>query len=1800
MADTAYEEWLKNNGLGNSSINTQQDEPIGSPDIPEPAPTFDLNPEVIEAKRLLDAELNKQESVSSTVGKVATRVGVEITSGMTMQHIFSRSLPYIKSTLQATRAGSLLGFAGPQAAEPLSTAAGVGLFAASEFGLWALANYFGQETGKALGLQSEISGAELISSGVFGMGFVTRGADKLLRLNITSNAANGGSMLVNGTKTFVSGAVIGVAESALRQEIEKRINDKDRDEWDYLFSGLFGGGANVGLNALANAFKGSRWGRNELKEIVKESTSSIDVNVQNYQKRINQLEKFEAKSNRVKAQQAKEIKKLKEQIKEAELAKEIMQETSVKFEEADKVQTEIEETPGELSPVEPEVEKLNEEIKQVTEDLKADKEVIQEVTATPEQPVVEEIPKPKEEATVVEEQPVVGRDRFVDDERENLLDQLREQYETQKIGETLNNPNLEKGVNLLNTKTKTELEINLNKLSEEFNKKGSVEDLTTVEKTLNEVRFLQSLNELKHPLDTEWGRRGQAKSKLADSYVYEAELSDTSIKERQTLSMLEDSLLTHLESPAEDDVFSKLYEDYLDIRPQQRDKADKIRKQYKRKKEQQEKLDAEKDDPDAILKAIQKRKDNLTDRLNTLRERFGDLSKLKGESKKNVDEDPEILELQEQIKFYQLAERDAVELQKGLAEEARLSELQTAPIGEQRAEVEPRIEAPKRPESAASLQKQKNAQLRKIIKDRIDEIDKAALELDPDFQAARAEEQLNNKLKNLQERLDELRTRFGEDVVIKEGKPVKEKHPLVKDYEDRIKFYEQARNEVVQIKKKEAERAEWIRKQTAPLGEQRAAVTPKPTGPKKADGTLEKLNKDIAFLKQNVRNRVREIDRARKALDPEEQAKRLLKQQEAKLVRLEKELKLQREFFLELDKLESQVTKKRKKVEDTDAIKEKKAQIKFYKDSINDTKKLIEVEKDIARLADIEGRAIVGEIREAVKGKPKLPEKPSKLKALQKKRADLKRAMRQHVADIDRAHERLLQQERDANIFKFYEDWFYSATQRDLKGTAVKLGSSILDQRRLSLINQLPSVLAGVPGGIIEWGKLLTFRPLTTLFYESVKNKSLSTGFELARLEYVAGYKVFSELNSLKKALGRTFKEGISATDSKRNRYMDESTGYTSQGGVSNIVKKAKIKAEKKRQADLELQNMLERYITKGSFLHLVNLALRVNSLGARGIATADEFIRRPYLQYRLMSSALKSAHLDYKKGLIKKKDIEKHAEKLYESKFTQDDGLPVLNEQSKIDEEVRQANDVFYFASDRDAVKTTYDRMVDGVVRRMNVWSYSEDNVLTWAFRYFVPFLSMAARGTYRMTKLAAFPLLPTRMLAFNPYTRKIKEAQKLIDSNLDYLKTKDIDEDIRAKTIQNINDKIKEVETIKQRRHVYNQELLADTFLGLALASTTSAMALKGLATGSLSWMTPEQREDLGIKPYRVMGIDYSGWAGPAGPISAYVDFAQFMGLKIAQSFTGQKILNEDQDAFSVLKNSLVSILKEQPLTSGIKSVEELSTAKGDQLKDVVSKLIGSTTLTPAQVRKMVQRWEAGDKIADMRGGSWSERIMWYAFGVGPMNFKTNDFGDDEVSQNTWGTAITRMVPRPETMVTEDMPEDLRAVIASDFNLKQLPKRPSTLMPGIKMLEWTDDDHLHLEYAFAKRLRNYRNSEGLTIKDAVLQLIREDEDWEEDYSTEIRNPLDETDIKNVGLDRMSRLMSQFYKEVKEDILEDESFLRSFRNKDEVNLYDAVQFERGEAEVLPQKPLSPIEALRFIPGRGEDIGFDIMEIIKQ
>lgn len=1831
MSEKAYDDWLKANGFSLDEDIAQPVEPLPTTTYSAPETQAELDPEIEESKRILEEELSKQDTVSNTILDVAKRTGIEIGSGMTMQHILSRSLPYIKTTLQTTRAASLAGFAGPQALEPVSTGIGLAAFALSEFGIWALANYFGQRSMGDVNGDGEvdfgdISGAELVSSGVFGMGFITKGAEGLLRLNIASNASwKGGNVLINGTKTAVSGAVIGVAESALRQEIEARINDKERDEWDYLFSGVFGAAANVGLNSIANALKGSRWGRSQLKDIVDSSVARLEKENESLKQQIKDLEKFPAKSNRVIAQQQKKIADLEQQIENNSQAIEINKEIAKKAGDADTIQTEIEEGEPQVVDIEPEIQKADEEIKEVLEDLKketepeaelVDEPVVEEPTPVAEEPTVEaeEVAQPpakevpEEKDVVLEEAP--KRQRHVDDEREDLLDQLTQQFQSLGAGETLKRPLLEKAINALNVKTTGLLQQKIEKLSDLFVKGDADVDLDTVQEALNEVRFLQGLNELKHPLDTEWGRAGQAKSRKADTYKYEAELSETSIKERQRLSMLEDALVQQLEGPMDDDIFNDLFQGYLEIRPSNKGRAAQRRKAFQKKRDEAEKFDADNDAPDKILKAIRRKKDRLTNRLNSLRNSFGNLDEARGHSQDNTVYDSEINELEEKIKFYELAERDAIELEKGLAEEARLAELQTAPLGEQRAEITPKPTGPKRPESTAAQQKKKNAMLRQMIKDRISEIDKAALELDPDFQAAKAEKQLNNKINILQQRLDELRAEFGDDVELDaEGKPVKPKHPKIKDYEDRIRYYQQARDEIIQIKKKEAERDEWIRLQTAPLGEQREAVTPKPTGPKKPEGYLEKLNKDIAFLKSNARNRVKEIDKARKDLDPEEQARRLLKQQEAQLNRLENELEQQRELYLQFENIEAQVSKKKKRdPKRTQAIKDKEDQIKFYKDAIAQTRKLLQLEKEIAKLSDVAGRAVVGEMRAAVTPTPKGPVKITALQRKMAERSAIKAYIRKAVADIDKARAKQIKEDRDLQIFDFYVEWFMSHNQRNKLSKIGRVADAALEARRMLLLDQLPSVLAGIPGGAIEWVKLLALKPFSNFIYNMFRYRSLSTAKELMSIDFITGIKFLSELNTLGKAIKSTFKEGISATDAQRGRIGEDFIKTQGTGNVPTIVQKAKIKAQKKARADAMLEEQLKT-IMKGNLMHLGHLTVRGASLGVRGIGAMDELLRRPYIQYRLMNSALKSAHLDYKNGKIKKSEVDEHAKKLYDSFWTQDGGIPVLNEIGKINEEVRQANDVFYFSSDTDDLGTTYTRFVDIMTSEINKVLNNYSNPITWGIKFFVPFVSMTTRSAYRMTKLGpGLPFIPVRMAFFNPYTDKLNIIQKDIRAHRDALTSKVLDEDTRAKTLQLMNDKISEAEIIKERRHVYNQELLADTFLGLAITGVIVSKVMDGEGTGSLAWMNTDQREKQGMKPFRIgggeeeegSGVDYSSWAGPAGTLAFYADIAQWSVLKATQSATKQQILTEDQDLITVIKSSMLSVLKEQPFTSGIKSVEELATAKGDQLIDVLAKQAASLGMMPAQARKIIQRIWAGEKAVDLRGGTFAERVMWNWIGTGPNNFKSNIFGDFETSQATWGSAITRMLPKPATVVTEDIPADLRKVIASDGLTKQLPNRlPATITSNVTMVDWRNDDGLHLETVFAERLKNYTDRDtGVTIKEAVLYLIRDDENWEEDYSKQVYDDNTMT-YTNAGLNRLSKLINDYYRNVKLEILEDEGLLQTFVNKDDENLLDAVNREK-QIQFLEQKPISPVEALRIVPGRGELLDLDLMDLLKE
>ena len=253
--------------------------------------SFVPTPELEEAKIAFETT---EESTTEEIGKrlnwmmdhkeaLAYKTGTEVVGGMGLQYLLAKNAPKIKTALQATRAYSMLGFAGPQAAEPTTTTAGVVGFVASEAALrmlpWAVSNYAGQQVGMELGIQDEYSYWETAGAAIFSLAKVEQLADKTLRLGV-SGAWAGKNMAVNGVKTFVSGAILGSTEQLFVQEMEARFNGKERDKYAYLFGAAFGGAFKTGIEGLGGLAR-SKWGRQELLDInegVKERDKLVTEN----------------------------------------------------------------------------------------------------------------------------------------------------------------------------------------------------------------------------------------------------------------------------------------------------------------------------------------------------------------------------------------------------------------------------------------------------------------------------------------------------------------------------------------------------------------------------------------------------------------------------------------------------------------------------------------------------------------------------------------------------------------------------------------------------------------------------------------------------------------------------------------------------------------------------------------------------------------------------------------------------------------------------------------------------------------------------------------------------------------------------------------------------------------------------------------------------------------------------------------------------------------------------------------------------------------------------------------------------------------------------------------------------------------------------------------------------------------------------------------------------------------------------------------------------------------------------------
>lgn len=1418
---------------------TTRPEPIQETEVVTPA----ISPEVLEARQIAEQELSTGQHITGTALGVSAELGV----GLALTHKLHRSQKYLQWLNNAKRVSTV----GILAPEPTTTIGGVVGLAASEAAIWATSNFIGQKIRQAYGLQDKVSGGEMIAASVFGVGLVTKAADKVFRLGPGVGAANawkGREMLVNGTKTFVSGAALGLAESAMRQEIEAQLNGKDRDEYDYLFSSLAGGTFNSLFSVWSRTGK---WGRGKAAEAAENAKARLDKDIDDLKERL--------KEGRGRGSQFK----IKKEIATLEQSKELIDDSINEIKTADEALSKQETNPKE-------VEDIDEPL------IKKEEEVVEE-------PGLEEIP------------------RSVDDEREDAFDVLRDRVsKITKDNVTTELPLIEREAKKVYNRTYK----NLNDLTRKLAK--NADDTDTIEAMLSEVQFFRKLNtEVKDIAETTGGRTLQAARRDSDKYRWLSKYSYRSRLEDAALAKLEVSLEAKLGRTliSEDADIKSLFDDFVKIKPRIKEAGKAIDEKVTRR--------------------------------------------AKAREKKEVTEE------------------------------------------------------------------QKAANLKKAVQ---------------------------TKITKLQKELDELRARFGDDIALEEAaakvKKKKPKDPKQKDLEDRIKYYKEVEAEVAKIEQLEA---------------------------------------------------------------------------------------------------------------------------------------------NLARVADIEARGVISELRAEVAPKPKGPTKPSKVKELQEKISDSKKRMKQKLADLDRAVVAEAKEKQNARLYADMEQAFFAALEADVATKGTKFIRGVKQARQMALIDQLPSVFAGVPTGIGAGFKQFFRVPATWL---SNLDKGLPIANKMAHIEAASAFKMLTDLNGLGESMRRTFAENLSATDRRAGKLADEISTVGLPRGEHALIAKAARDAKRRAEAVDNVAKSLGDFVIMGKYHQIL-------SLGVRGIQTVDDVFKRQIIKSRIYSESNKKALLEFPNDPAKQKQ---RAEELYNSAWIDSDGLEVLNDTHEFMDEVNQVREELLFASNTDDLQDVYVNSAEKLINNLKDLS-NDDGLLGFGINAFLPYIGVPIRAVYRGARLVAAPAkrslglleaspfeLPKRIgETSNPYNKIIRNIELEMDVVRKQLAKPDLDDAAKASFQDEFNLLDDRLKTASVRRAKYNNELLTDALIAMSIGAIGYLGATSGNVTGSLAWMTDDQRQKTGMESFKAFGSDYSAALPWSFPLAFMADWAAFERVKEIEEREGIKILTKDQNRWSVLKQSLIQLSKAMPLAEGVKNFEEIVGGEGEVLTSAFTRLVASYVPVPAQARKIVQAYEAnGDAaIADLRGGTFYDRVMYSVLGIAPLNKKTDLLGNDLVSNKTIVTeAIIRQAPRRQRQRS-----DFEKIVATDTH-GNIRRKPSTLYPGIRMTEFRNSDGMTLSYAFDRRLRETQvriKGKKRFLEDAVYDLIysnRWNKKFDKGFVASETNP---DVLVNEGLRELDSLLQKFYKQTQKDMLKDSSVLDDFINKDDVSLFEIMETMELQADETG-RPISILE----------------------
>jgi hypothetical protein len=865
------------------------------------------------------------------------------------------------------------------------------------------------------------------------------------------------------------------------------------------------------------------------------------------------------------------------------------------------------------------------------------------------------------------------------------------------------------------------------------------------------------------------------------------------------------------------------------------------------------------------------------------------------------------------------------------------------------------------------------------------------------------------------------------------------------------------------------------------------------------DGITKRVD-DIEIAIKNVNKEGKEVAEAVTRLRKSKKTYDPAKLVEQEIKRLEKAIQKEKDIA-KAPEVAGEV--KKPKAEQTEEIKQLKQELARQKKLAKDAEKYTKLQKELDNLLGMTPEDFLKLSKE------KQAQKALKKQGPKTKTDQLQDDIKAKLKELRKAAKSIERREALAKHNKFFEelrDTYLSNIWKDRSHLLYRVASRWTTLRQLALIDQLPSVMAGVYSGSWLTVKNGLARPITTSFKEGVKTvapakvlklvgsekNDWDTTKKLVVNEYLTAAELFKDLSTTFKAAKMRAKTLESVTD------IDTGSKFNLNEKEVNLSTYARTvaRAQESSTAIAERRTRLMEAIDlskSASMRQIVN----VLSLGYRGIVAVDEVFYRQNVKANIHRAAGTKAIFEAPNDAVAQAKIkEKFIEDSWEKRAS---GIPALRE---TDDNFAAINsirqDMFYTLNDPEA-GDIYQGFAETIVKRIK-GATDKSPLGKLGTAALMPFINIAVRGASVSAKTLTAPvgmISPKFAGAVKFYRDKIKENLK--DIEIDKVKKREAIESGDIKLAEEIQEEIIRKERVIELNQARMLEHKADYMSYALMGGAAFAFALRSsmtdepFITGSMAWMTDAQKKralENGAIPY-TMKTPFGNFdlrkAMPFNlPLVVAADLGSFLkAQEMDEEFPDAKILKEGQNVISVLTSAVAQLNKELPFNQGLKSLGEIFMPESLQsLQDTMTDLGASYSLVPAQVQKLARLYSGNDKVEDLKGGTFIDRVLYRTLGIGTPNKRVDIFGDFEKSSKNFFTETIQIAPLSDTIHEF---EEYRKLAGYDWTGSLPTELPRTFVAGISMTDFINEEGETLKTVFARRLR--ARSER---KDGVKRKIR------------------------------------------------------------------------------------------------------------